>query len=119
MGWCRAVASYALHTIGQEKLIMGIPFYGRSWGDKSTSRALIHSTTERLKREYRANEFRREDGIPAFTYDVTVKVTVYYEDEYSIALRMNMYRGQGVQRIGFWRLGQEAPDIWKKIKLED
>ncbi|MDR0662547.1 MAG: glycoside hydrolase, partial [Spirochaetaceae bacterium] len=119
MAWGRAVASYALHTIGQEKLVMGIPFYGRSWGDKSTSRALIYSTTERLKTEYNAKESRREDGIPTFTYEVNVKVTVYYEDEYSIATRMNMYRRQGVQRIGFWRLGQEAPDIWKKVRLED
>jgi spore germination protein YaaH len=118
MNWCKDVADYGLYAIGQQKLVMGIPFYGRSWGNKSTSRALIHSTTESQKREYGAQDFHRVNGIPTFTYDVTVKVTVYYEDEYSLAARMQMYRGQGVQKIGFWRLGQEAPGIWQLVKLD-
>jgi spore germination protein YaaH len=118
MNWCRTVADYSLHAIGQKKLIMGIPFYGRSWGDKSTSLALIHSTTERRKQEYGVQNFRRVNGIPTFTYDVTVKVTVYYEDEYSLSTRMQMYRGQGVQKIGFWRLGQEPPGVWQLIKVD-
>ncbi|MDR2795480.1 MAG: glycoside hydrolase [Spirochaetaceae bacterium] len=119
MNWCGAVAAYGLHAVGQEKLVMGIPFYGRSWGDKSTSRALIHSTVESHKQEYGAENFRRVNGIPTFTYDVMVKVTVYYEDEYSLATRMRMYRGQGVQKIGFWRLGQEPPGVWKLVKVEN
>ena len=118
MNWCKSVADYSLHAIGQEKVVMGIPFYGRSWGDKSTSRALIHSTTEWHKKEYGAQNFSRVNGIPTFTYEVTVKVTVYYEDEYSLAARMQMYRGQGVQKIGFWRLGQEPPGIWQLVSVE-
>ncbi|MDR0409266.1 MAG: glycoside hydrolase [Spirochaetaceae bacterium] len=117
MEWCKAVAEYGLHTAGPEKLIMGMPFYGRGWGDKSTSRALIHSTTEGLKRDHEVRDFRRVNGIPAFSYDVVVNVTVYYEDEYSLAARMQMYRGLGVQNAGFWRLGQETPTIWQLIKL--
>jgi spore germination protein YaaH len=118
MNWCKSVAEYSLHTIGPQKLIMGIPFYGRGWSDKSTARALIHSTTEGLKRDYNAQDFRRVNSIPTFTYDVVVKVTVYYEDEYSLAARMRQYRNQGVQNIGFWRLGQETPKIWQLIKLD-
>jgi hypothetical protein len=118
MGWCRAVADFGLKSIGIEKLVMGIPFYGRSWGDKSTSRAMSHSTTEWHRQEYGAKNFRRVNGIPTFTYDVNVQVTVYYEDVYSLAARMLMYRNQGVQNVGFWRLGQEPVAIWRYIKLD-
>jgi hypothetical protein len=117
INWCKSVADYSLRTIGPQKLIMGIPFYGRGWGDKSTSRALIHSTTEGLKRDYGVQNFRRVNGVPTFTYDIVVKVTVYYEDEYSLAARMHQYRNQGVQKIGFWRLGQEPLKVWQLIKL--
>jgi hypothetical protein len=118
MNWCRDVSNYALKAISSEKLVMGIPFYGRAWGNTSTSRALINSTTERIKKEHGVQDIKRVSGIPTFTYSVTVKVTVYYEDEYSIATRVNMYRNQGVKSIGFWRLGQETMAVWATVNLD-
>jgi spore germination protein YaaH len=118
MNWCRSVANFGLKAIGVEKLVMGIPFYGRAWGDKGTSRALIYNTTEWHMKEYGAEDFRRVNGIPTFTYNVNVRVTVYYEDVYSLAARMYMYRNQGVRNVGFWRLGQEPVAIWQYIKLD-
>jgi spore germination protein YaaH len=117
MNWCKSVAAYALRAIGQEKLIMGIPFYGRAWGNTSTSRALINATTEKLKKDHGVESVKRVNGIPTFTYDVTVRVTVYYEDEYSLATRIEMYQKQGVEAIGFWRLGQETTGVWSLLNL--
>jgi spore germination protein YaaH len=117
MAWCKEVASYAIRSIGREKLVMGVPFYGRAWGDTSTSRALINATTEKLKKEHGVEEIKRVNGVPTFSYHVNVKVTVYYEDEYSLATRINMYNKQGVQAVGFWRLGQETNGIWPLLSL--
>ena len=117
MNWCRDVAAYALKSIGAEKLVMGVPFYGRAWGNTSTSRALVNATTERIKKEHGVQDIKRVNGIPTFTYDVLVKVTVFYEDEYSIATRLDMYRKQGVGAIGFWRLGQETMAVWSTLNL--
>jgi spore germination protein YaaH len=119
MGWCRSVAAYALQTIGSEKLIMGLPFYGRTWGDISANRAFVHSGIERIKREQGISEIRRENGIPTFTYEVPLIITAYYEDEYSLSSRLSMYRNMGVNAVGFWRVGQETPLVWGLMRLAE
>jgi hypothetical protein len=116
--WCRKVAEYALSVIGPEKLIMGAPFYGRAWGDINPSRALVYSGVEDLINEHRVEEVGRENGIPTFEYEVPVRVKVYYDDEYSLSERMEMYRSLGVRSVGFWRIGQETPEVWKRLRLE-
>lgn len=119
MDWCESVAKYSLKTIGSEKLIMGLPFYGRTWGSSNLFRAFYFSGIERLKQAHKVTEVRREQGIPTFTYEVPVTVTVYYEDDYSLSVRMEMYRTLGVQSIGFWALGQESPTLWNLLKLKN
>ncbi len=116
--WCAQVAEYSLSAVGNEKLIMGLPFYGRAWGDYNPSRALIHATTESLISEHNVKEIKRENGIPVFEYNKKVNVKVYFEDVFSLTARMDMYQSMGVQKIGFWRLGQETKDVWNYIKLE-
>jgi hypothetical protein len=118
MEWCRLVAEYALSVIGPEKLIMGLPFYGRAWGNINPSRALVYSGVEDLINEHKVEEIGREGGIPSFEYEVPVKVKVYYDDEYSLSARMEMYRSLGIRSVGFWRLGQETPAVWKRLRLE-
>jgi spore germination protein YaaH len=118
MNWCRSVADYALETVGPEKLIMGLPFYGRTWGNVNPNRAFFHSGIERIKRENNVDRINRRDGTPMFTYEVAVTVTAFYEDEYSLSKRLEIYRNMGVQSVGFWCLGQETPLIWELLRLE-
>jgi hypothetical protein len=117
MGWCKSVAKYALEVVGPEKLIMGLPFYGRAWGNINPSRAFTYSSIEDLKAQNGVTEVRRENGIPAFNYEIPVSVTVYYEDDYSLATRLDMYRDLGVAAVGFWTLGQETSAIWNYLNL--
>ena len=118
LSWCRRVAAYSLSVIGREKLIMGLPFYGRAWGSPNPSQAYVYTGIERIMNENDVTEIRRENGIPVFEYKIPVSVKVYYDDEYSLSARMEMYRTMGVASIGFWRLGQETPAVWQYIKLE-
>ncbi|MDR1047635.1 MAG: glycoside hydrolase [Treponema sp.] len=117
--WCKRVAEYAVRTIDSEKLIMGLPFYGRAWGNTNPSRAYIHSGIEELKTRQEVRTVERENGIPTFQYEIPVGVKVYYEDAYSLAVRMKMYRDLGVKNIGFWRIGQETPEVWNLITVEE
>jgi hypothetical protein len=118
MAWCKNVADYALKTVGTEKLIMGLPFYGRTWGDVNGNRAFFYSGIQRIMRENGVSETRRENGIPTFTYETTMRVTGYYEDAYSLSTRLQLYRNMGLKSVGFWSVGQETPAIWKLLELK-
>jgi spore germination protein YaaH len=119
MGWSRAVAEYALKTVGPDKLVMGLPFYGRTWGNINPNRAFFHSGIERIKADNDVTEIRRDNGVPTFTYQAQVTVTVYYDDIYSIILRGGVYRDLGIKSIGFWSLGQEDQGVWNFLRVAE
>ena len=119
MGWSYQVARYSLDVIGADKLVMGLPFYGRSWGHVNFNRAYVYSGIREMIQEQNIQEIRRVDGgIPTFTFEFPLTVTVYYEDEVSLATRLDVFREMGVRAVGFWRLGQETPAIWPYIRVD-
>lgn len=118
LDWCYRIADYAIETVGKDKFIMGIPFYGRTWGNVSLNRAFYFSGIQRIMRENNVKEVRRETGIPTFTYTVpSVTVTGYYDDVHSLSLRLKHYENLELPAVGFWCLGQEDPRIWDYIEI--
>jgi spore germination protein YaaH len=117
MDWCRNVAAYARSVIGREKLIMGLPFYGRVWIEPNPAKAYTYPQIEALLNENGIREIRRDGGIPNFEYETPVTVRGFYEDPGSLAARLEMYRGMDVRAVGFWRLGQEDPGVWEALRL--
>jgi hypothetical protein len=116
INWCRNVAEYCYNIIGQEKLIMGLPFYGRAWGDYSPSRALIYKTIDEIISDHNPH-VRYENGIPVFTYEKNVSIKLYFDNEYSLTTRLQMYKNMNINAVGFWRQGQETTEIWKYLKI--
>ncbi len=113
--WCERVASYAASVISPEKLVMGVPFYGRAWGDLNPSKAYRFSTLGNLMNDKAISDVYRTGEIPWFEYSETVRVKVFYEDSHSITKRARLYGGKGISRLAFWRLGQEDPEIWSSF----
>lgn len=118
MDWCRRVATYSKKAIGTSKLVMGMPFYGRSWTDNRLAKAYKFSTLDTLLKEKAIQDIQRRQGVPWFEYQETVRVKVFYEDTVSIVQRSMMYRVAGVRSVSFWRLGQEDPLIWKELSVK-
>jgi spore germination protein len=113
--WCRKVSAYAQSKVAEACLVMGAPFYGRAWADKSPSRAYKHSSLIKLIDEKGIGDIRRQDGIPYMEYPETVNVKVFFEDYDSTLARLSMYRARQVKNVAFWRLGQEDPIVWGAI----
>lgn len=116
LDWCERVARYARASIGEAKLVMGLPFYGRAWADTNPSRAYRHSTLSTLIAEKGIQRIDRKAEIPYFEYDQLVRVQVYFEDLHSLVTRFGLYSQNQVRHVAFWRLGQEDSAIWSRLR---
>lgn len=118
LDWCRKCAEYAVQTVPSDKLIMGVPFYGRTWTSETTSGAWYFSGVNRIMTENGVKEVTYVDGIPTFNYTQEVNVTGYFNDTSSVLALCRLYATMNVQNIGFWRIGQEDPDFWEWLILK-
>lgn len=115
--WCRKIADYAVTTIPPEKLVMGLPFYGRSWASEKVSQGWYFEGVNRMMNEYKPGKVQYINEVPTVDIKVTVDTEFWFEDAYSIVTKMRLYELSGIRHIAFWRIGQEDKTVWQWIKL--
>lgn len=117
--WCKKVSEYAKKSIASEKIIMGIPFYGRTWADKKTAGAYTFPTMTKILEENEVENLTYENDIPTFSYTTEVTITGYMNDLHSVYALAQGYKKDGIDKIGYWRIGQEDPEIWNFLLVDD
>lgn len=117
--WCSRIANYATQTIPAEKLVMGMPFYGRTWQSNNQAGAWYNSGINRIMRENEVDTIVRENTVPSFSYKTEITVRGYFEDAYSTIEKCRLYKEKGVINIGFWQVGQADPNFWQWIYSDD
>lgn len=118
INWCKKIMEYAKTSIPENKLIMGIPFYGRTWANETTAGAWYFSGANRIMTEHQTPYIVYDNDIPSFKYTANVEVTGYFNDSYSCVQLGRLYENAGISKMGFWRIGQEDPEFWNWVKIE-
>lgn len=117
VSWCEKIAGYALTVIPPEKLVMGLPFYGRSWANEKTAQGWYFSGINRIIDQYDSGKVEYVNDIPTVDIKMDVNVTCWFEDTYSTVQKLRLYTSRGISYAAFWRIGQEDPEIWQWITL--
>ena len=115
LAWCKKIYAHATATIPPEKLIMGIPLYGRSWQTSKHAKAYKNQEiVEELMRKGIKSDWHPADG-GSYEFSETVTIKVHYETTQSLHTKMNLYQDQKSQGIAFWRIGQEPDNFWDTL----
>ena len=117
MDWCKRILEYSQTVIPPQKLVMGLPFYGRSWQNTSYNKAWLNSGVNRIIAENQVTEIKRENNVPFAEFETTVKVKLWWDDTFSLVKRLQMYKENYVDKVAFWRIGQEEPSFWNWIYI--
>ena len=113
--WCKKIYDYALQTIPAEKIVMGIPLYGRSWQKEKTAGALRNPAvwTDLRIRGAQLESTPANGG--SYSYTTNVTMNVHFESLPSLNAKMDLYGSNPIRGIAFWRISQGPRGFWDQI----
>jgi len=111
-GFCEKVIAYASAHIPKEKLVMGIPLYGRLWKRPRYSREISYAEVKAIEKQIRTIEKKDLSGYPRLEWGKKRKNILYFENSETITRKISLYGKYNVQGYAFWRLGEEPFDLW-------
>ncbi len=118
VGWVEKVAQFASSQIEPQKVLLGIATYGYDWVKGTThARGLSVPQARALAAKTGATvQWDPVAKVPWFSYwEGGLERVVYFEDERSLAPKLDLVSQYGLGGIAIWRLGLEEPTIWPVI----
>jgi len=125
---------YALKYTTADKVVVGVPFYGRYWKEGSVAggSALTQRDVENLKVNYAfTEEYLSEENIQTPKLTITIQkddmkpklwggttlgegtYTLFYDNGQSLLSKLELAKLYGLRGTGSWAIGQEAAYIWE------
>jgi spore germination protein YaaH len=117
--WCQRVVDYAKSAVESDKIVMGLPLYGRAWQDKRLAKALLFRNVQELVAEKQSTVNYAPELGAFFEYSENVVVKVFYDDHRTILEKLRLYRARDIDSVSFWRIGQGPPQLWSSIDAAD
>ncbi|MDR0914373.1 MAG: SH3 domain-containing protein, partial [Oscillospiraceae bacterium] len=135
LGFVENSIKYALSKTTPDKIVIGLPFFGRIWGVGNTNisgygvpiatvnkiistyNAVVSFDTESMSPKA---EFTINKGDPTLTLGGTTlssgSYVIWYENDNSLAEKLSLVNKYNLKGAGSWALGQEDPRIWNNYK---
>lgn len=128
----KSVTYYLNKGVPPNKLLLGLPYYGREWettsntipssttGNFSTSRTYAYVKTNSTGNYSASNKVWDQNSFtPAFIFQVSgAWRQCWIDDDYSMRRRFDFVNQRGIGGIGIWALGYDDgyTDFWQAIQ---
>ncbi len=125
---------YALNYVDKEKIVLGVPFFGRIWSDDGTVKGVgitnrqivsalkktggyhwIDSKTRSVKARMTVSE-----GDTITVNGQTLKkgsYTIWYDNADTLKYKLSLVDKYHLKGAGSWSVGQETQDVWDYYSL--
>jgi spore germination protein YaaH len=114
--WCQKIFDYAVATVPAEKLVMGIPLYGRAWQKETTARAFRNAEVWTDLRVTGATAVSSAAAGGSYSYTTNVTIQVHFESMPSLDAKVDLYSSKPIAGLAFWRIGQEPIGYWDHLQ---
>lgn len=134
-GWVERSIQYALKQgISPDKIVLGIPFYGRYWkeGEATGGTGISNVRVDELLSKYGGTvvfdeatkspkatvTIKQGDPVTTFAGKTLAPGTykIWYENSDSIAAKFDLIHKYNLKGSGSWSLGQESTAIWQNYR---
>jgi len=115
--WVKAAVEYATQRVPRQKILLGIPFYGREWvksGDETSAHTLSFSDARNRMDHFSLDGLWDERWrTPWFEYsDADGVHTGWYENSRSLEAKLGLMEEFHLRGFAAWKLGVEDPAFW-------
>jgi len=117
ISWMEEVLDYALTVLNQDKIQLGIHFYGYDWQGKNGKDLTYTDVLDIQESNDIGQIMTTTEEEKYFIYDDEgEKHTVYFADNEVVRPRIELANKYDIAGIGIWRIGQEDELNWTQIE---
>ncbi|AEF95199.1 glycoside hydrolase family 18 [Desulfotomaculum nigrificans CO-1-SRB] len=115
--WVQSVLDYAVKQMNPQKILLGLAAYGYDWSWSGT-RAVKWKDVNELANQYGAQiQWDNYSSSPYFYYWIgNEQHEVWFENKYSLAIKLGLVKSYGLGGVSLWRLGMEDYTLWNTIQ---
>ncbi|MFZ5647251.1 MAG: glycosyl hydrolase family 18 protein [Bacillota bacterium] len=117
--WVTRVLDYSTGVIPPGKILMGISAYGYDWPDGGKGKAIKWKNVQGLINKYGHWNVKWDNynSVPYLIYKKDgVRHQVWFENKYSLAIKLELVKKYRIGGIAIWRMGFEDDSFWETVK---
>ena len=114
--WVQNVLDYAVKQMPSQKILLGLAAYGYDWSPAKGSAVKWNSVNQIIQNTGAQVRWDNNSSTPYFYYwKGTEKHEVWFENKYSLGIKLGLVKSYNLAGVGMWRMGFEDQAFWNTI----
>lgn len=115
--WVQSVLDYAVSQMPSQKILLGLSAYGYDWSTNNKTKSVKWKDVSGIVQRTGATvNWDSKSSTPYFYYwNGTEQHEVWFENKYSLGIKMGLVNSYKLGGVGMWRMGFEDPSYWQTL----